>query len=128
MGDTEHNSGWGFWDVIALVCIILFIAAVAIPRHHDQYPNTSPANTCINNMRQIDGAINEWALVNGKNRGTGVTENDITNYIKLDRYGKIPPCPSGGKYTYGKVGDVPQISCSLSTANPPHVLLSAPAQ
>jgi len=73
-------------------------------------------------MRQIDGAINEWALEKGKTNGTVVTANDITNYIKLNRYGKIAPCPSGGKYTYGKVGDNPQISCSLSTANSPHKL------
>ena len=78
-------------------------------------PVTSPANACINNMRQIDGAINEWALEKGKTNGTVVTANDITNYVKLNQYGKIPPCPSGGKYTYGKVGDIPQISCSLST-------------
>jgi hypothetical protein len=73
-------------------------------------------------MRQIDGAISEWALEKGKTNGMVVTENDITNYIKLNQHGKIPPCPSGGKYTYGKVGATPQISCSLSTANPPHVL------
>jgi hypothetical protein len=122
MSESEQYSGWGFWNIIVLVCIILFFAAVTIPRHHDHYPNTSPANTCINNLRQIDGAISEWALENGKTNGTVVTQNDITNYIKLNQYGKIPPCPSGGKYTYGKVGDTPQISCSLSTANPPHVL------
>ena len=103
-----------------LILIIGFVVAVAIPNRVGSH--TSPANACINNLRQIDAAINEWALVNGKTNGTVVTENDITNYIKLNRYGKIPPCPSGGKYTYGKVGVTPQISCSLSTANPPHVL------
>jgi len=74
-------------------------------------------------MRQIDAAINEWALVNGKTNGTVVVANDITNYIKLNSKGQIPPCPSGGKYTYGKVGIYPQITCSLSNAIPQHHLL-----
>ena len=104
-----------------LILIIGFVIAVAIPNFNSD-GHSSPANTCINNMRQIDAAISEWALEKGKTNGTVVTENDITNYIKLNRYGKIPPCPSGGKYIYGKVGDTPQISCSLSTANPPHKL------
>jgi len=73
-------------------------------------------------MRQIDGAISEWALEKGKTNGTIVTENDIKPFIKLNSEGNVPHCPSGGKYTYRKVGDTPQTSCSLSTANPPHVL------
>jgi competence protein ComGC len=123
MGESEHKSGpaFGFWEVAILILIIGFVVAVAIPNRGGG-SHTSPANSCINNMKQIDGAINEWALEKGKTNGTVVTANDITNYIKLNQYGKIPPCPSGGKYTYGKVGDTPQISCSLSTAIPPHAL------
>ena len=108
--------------VAAVALIGVLVWFLIIGQNPNGGSHTSPANACINNMRQIDGAINEWALENGKTNGTVVTPNDITNYIKLNRYGKIPPCPSGGKYTYGKVGDTPQISCSLSTGNPPHVL------
>ncbi len=121
MGDSKKAPDWGFLEIVLLVSIISFAALVAVPNCIHE-PRTSPANACINNMRQIDGAINEWALEKGKTNGTVVTENDITNYIKLNRYGKIPSCPSGGKYNYGKVGDTPQITCSLSTANPPHKL------
>jgi hypothetical protein len=116
-GETNLVSNVLYWIIILFV--IALLVAIITP-NLGRRSHTSPA--CINNMRQIDGAISEWALEKGKPKGTVVTENDITNYIKLNRYGKIPPCPSGGKYTYGKVGDVPQISCSLSTANPPHVL------
>jgi hypothetical protein len=119
MGESEQNSGWGGWEIIVLVCIVGFVAAVAIPRHH--YPNTSPANTCINNLRQIDAAKSEWALEKGKTNGTVATENDIKPYIMLNQYGRIPPCPSGGKYTIGKVGDKP--TCSIDTNSiQPHVL------
>jgi hypothetical protein len=124
MGESEQNPGWRFGEIIILVCVIGLFVVIGIPGPIGP-SRSGPAwerHLCIDNMRQIDGAISEWALEKGETNDTVVSENDITNYIKLNRYGKIPPCPSGGKYTYGKVGDVPQISCSLSTANPPHVL------
>jgi hypothetical protein len=123
MGESENRSVFGS-DIFlwAVVIVAIGFLTLVLKQNFIREPRTSPANGCINNMRQIDGAINEWALEKGKTNGTVVTANDITNYIKLNRYGKIPTCPSGGKYTYGKVGDTPQISCSLSTAVPPHVL------
>ena len=47
--------------------------------------------------------------------------NDLTPYIKLNKDGKIPPCPQGGIYSIKKVGDKP--TCSLGTnGNSDHVL------
>jgi hypothetical protein len=68
-------------------------------------------NACINNLRQIDGAKNEFALEKGKANGTAVTEADIKPYIKLDANENLPKCPAGGTYTIGKVGELP--SCSI---------------
>jgi hypothetical protein len=122
MNDTENKST--FWSQFFVWATVIYICTFATPwviRNFIRTRATSSVNPCINNLRQIDAAINEWALENKKTNGTPVTENDITGYIKLNSKGKIPPCPSGGKYTYGKVGDVPQISCSLSTLTPPHI-------
>jgi outer membrane lipoprotein-sorting protein len=74
-------------------------------------PAVNQRNACINNLRQIDAAKQEWALEKGKPNGTVVTEADIKPYIKLDPNGNIPKCPSGGKYTIGKVGELP--TCSI---------------
>jgi hypothetical protein len=79
--------------------------------------NATPAtvnqrNACINNLRQIDAAKNEFALEKGKKIGDPVTEADIKPYIKLDANGNLPKCPSGGKYTIGKVGENP--TCSIA--------------
>ena len=68
-------------------------------------------NTCINHLRQIDAAKNEWALENNKTTGAIPTAQDIAPYIKLDANGNIPSCPSGGTYTIGAVGESP--SCSI---------------
>jgi len=69
---------------------------------------TSQRNVCINNLRQIDAAKNQFALEKGKTNGDPVTEADITPYL---RGGVLPKCPSGGTYTIGKVGENP--TCSI---------------
>jgi outer membrane lipoprotein-sorting protein len=69
----------------------------------------SQRNACINNLRQIDGAKNQFALEKGKKVGDAVTEADIKLYIPG---GKLPVCPAGGKYTIGKVGELP--TCSIA--------------
>jgi outer membrane lipoprotein-sorting protein len=68
-------------------------------------------NACINNLRQIDAAKNQFALENKKTTGDVVTEADIKPYIKLDADGNLPKCPAGGKYVIGKVGENP--TCSI---------------
>jgi hypothetical protein len=80
------------------------------PANRGMSLEVSQRNACINNLRQIDAAKNEFALEKGKTNGTVVTEDDIKPYIKLDADGNLPKCPSGGKYTIGKVGEKPTCS------------------
>jgi hypothetical protein len=71
---------------------------------------TSPP--CVNNLREIDAAVNQWALEHGKHAGDPVTLDEIKPYvIKIDRQGKFPSCPDGGTYSVTVVGAVP--TCSL---------------
>jgi regulator of replication initiation timing len=68
---------------------------------------------CINNLRQIYAAKQEWALENNKAADAIPTAQDLLPYFKD---GTFPVCPSGGTYTIGAVGEVP--TCSI----PGHVL------
>lgn len=83
---------------------------------------TAYANQCINNLRQIDAAANQFALERGKRTGDPINfPTDLTPYIRLDRNGKIPACPLGGDYSLKSVGEMP--TCALgSTTKPAHVL------
>jgi hypothetical protein len=112
----------GFIIKVALACIFVGFIALVVTPNFTREPCTSPANACINNLRQIDGAKQQWALENGKINGdTVVTENDIKPYLRLDAKGNLPRCPSGGKYVIGKLDEPP--TCSLGTnVTPPHVL------
>ena len=96
----------------------LFVTAPDFVRTH----STRCGNACINNLRQIDAAVNEFALEHHLTNGAPVNfPSDLTPYIKLDRNGKIPPCPDGGVYHVSKVGESP--TCTLgNTVTPGHFL------
>jgi len=121
MGESESKSS-AKSDIlvwIVIIALIGFFAWASIPKA--PRPRSSSANACINILRQIDAAKNEWARESAKTNGTFVTENDIKPFIKLNSKGNIPSCPSGGKYTIGKVGELP--TCSIGTNGiQPHVL------
>jgi hypothetical protein len=61
------------------------------------------AMACINQLRQIEGAKQQWALENGQPATATPTEEQIAPYLKDG----IPPCPGGGDYSLNSVGEVP---------------------
>jgi hypothetical protein len=73
----------------------------------------SQKNTCINNMRRMDGAKEQWAMANNAANGEPVVMSEVNRYIKEET---VPVCPSGGAYIYGTVGAAPR--CSVHGALP----------
>ena len=66
-------------------------------------------NACINNMRQIDAAKQQWALEKNKTDEAVPSAQDLLPYLKG---GIFPSCPDGGFYSINAVGTLP--TCSLS--------------
>lgn len=65
-------------------------------------------NACINNLRQLDGAKQSWALENRKTADAQPTAQEIAPYLK-DQV--IPLCPTAGKYTFNALSAVP--TCTI---------------
>src|SRR6266700_4949715 len=80
-----------------------------------QARTTSAVNACINNLRQIDGAIQQWALDRQATTNSFVTWNDIRPYLAREQSSPLPRCPQGGTYTIGRVVGPPR--CSIMRHN-----------
>jgi hypothetical protein len=101
--------------VIPAVAAASLVAAIAIP-NFVKARTTSQENACINNLRLIDAAKQQWALENKKLSTDTPTTKDIQPFMGRGPNGEMPVCPGGGAYTIGAVGEKP--TCSL----PGHVL------
>ena len=109
---ASKNSGFTLVEIMIVVAIIGLLAAIAIP-NFVKARTTSQQNACINNLRQYDGGVQQWALENKKDSSATYTMASIQPYIKLDSSGNLPSCPAGGAYTPGGTVTNPPV-CSLS--------------
>jgi prepilin-type N-terminal cleavage/methylation domain-containing protein len=87
---TPGKAGFTLVEIMIVVALVGLLAGIAIPsivRARTQ----SQANACINNLRQIDDASQEWALENHKAADATVLFSDIQPYLK-----SAVICPSAG--------------------------------
>ncbi len=93
-------------------------AALAAQQQAQQQAQTEAAqrNACINNLRQIDAAKQQWALENNKTDEAVPTTLDLLPYLKGNVF---PVCPSGGTYTINAIGSLPTCSIPGHALPPP---------
>ena len=89
-------GGFLIFSVVIIPCGILSGRARAVSQRH----------ACINNLRQIDGAKEHWALQTRQQTGAPPVIEEIDKYIK----GGHPTCPAGGTYTYENYDSAPRCS------------------
>lgn len=107
-----------------VVAIIGLLAAIAIP-NFVKARTTSQQNACINNLRLIDAAKQQWALEQRKNTTDTPQPTDLQPYLGHGATGELPYCPEDSQQSYtnsynstvNNVGTKP--ACDIDTT---HVL------
>jgi len=114
----SRKSGFTLVEIMIVVLIIGILMAIAVPNFIKAREN-SRRNSCVANLKEIDGAKEQYAMDNklatGDNTITMALLTGANGYLK-----STPSCPSSGAYTINAVGTNP--TCSLSAAPDLHVL------
>lgn len=104
------RKGFTLVEIMIVVAIIAIFMSISVPNYFKS-GKTSSMNVCINNLKQIDGAIERWSLDNNISDGTTPSPSqEIEIYAYVD--GGKPACPSKGEYSMHTTGTHPQVTCS----------------
>lgn len=87
---TSRKSGFTLLEIMIVVTLIGTMAAIGVP-NMIKARSESQKDICINNLRQINSAIQQWAVENRQPIGASVAETDVTPYMRNKAI-----CPAGG--------------------------------
>ena len=96
---STRKAGFTLVEIMIVVAIIGLLAAIAIP-NFVRARTTAQQNACINNLRQIDGAKQQWALENKVSATASPTSSDIQPYLGRGNNGTLPTCPADSSLSF----------------------------
>ena len=85
---TSRSSAFTLVEIMIVVAIIGLLATIAIPNFMHAR-NSAQTNACINNLRQIDAAKQEWAMETGQKASAVPTSANIQPYLGRGSLGTV---------------------------------------
>src|ERR1043166_5578495 len=87
---VEYRSGFTLTEIMIVVALVGMLTAIALP-NFVRSRTTAHTSACISNLREIDAAIQQWAMDEKKASQSTVQFSDISAYLK-----RSVVCPAGG--------------------------------
>src|SRR3989475_3077461 len=80
---SKSRQAFTLVEIMIVVAIIALLAAIAVPGFL-RARKRSQASKILNDLRLIDGAVDQYAIETGRKSGDTVGVADWTNYLKKD--------------------------------------------
>jgi prepilin-type N-terminal cleavage/methylation domain-containing protein len=108
---NKNRGGFTLVEIMIVVAIIALLAAIAVPNFL-RARKRSQATRCLEDLRIIDSACDQYAIETNKSTGATVQWADIQNYLKKGSvlYNSGGNDLLGNAYTGFSVDNLPKLS------------------
>jgi hypothetical protein len=108
---SEHKHLSWLLPVGGFIVFVATVLAICIPNYISN--GRSKTNVILNNLRQLEGAKEQWAFEHGKTGAVAVTEQDLAPYLR-----ELRPV-AGEKYILKRLSECPEAQLTHSLEGKP---------